>query len=115
MLDLWSSGVQPWATTVRMKIREKSLLSPHTWNEDWGFLALLFFSGLPRYYKIQLHHLTPNSFVYISILVHLCEAFLGIEPHFELFCHLFHFKPQPNSKERHVVGGAGIQLHQGME
>jgi hypothetical protein len=23
---------------------------------------------------------------------------------------LFHLKPQPNSKERHVVGGAGIQL-----
>ena len=27
----------------RMKIRGKSLLSPHTWNEDWGFLALLSF------------------------------------------------------------------------
>ena len=25
------------------KVRGKSLLSPHTWNEDWGFLALLSF------------------------------------------------------------------------
>jgi hypothetical protein len=25
--------------------------------------------------------------------VHLCEAFLGIEPHFELFRFLFHLKP----------------------
>ena len=54
---------------------------------EWGFgfPCSFFFSGLLRYYRIQLHHLTPNSFVHISISVHLCEAFLGIEPHFELF------------------------------
>ena len=50
-----------------------------------GFPCSSFFSGLMRYYRIQLHHLTPNSFVHISIFVHLCEDFLGIEPHFELF------------------------------
>ena len=51
---------------------------------EWGlgFPYSSFFSGLLRYYRIQLHHLTPNSFVHISIFVHLCEAFLGIEPHF---------------------------------
>ena len=50
-----------------------------------GLPCSVFFFGLLRYYRIQLHHLTPNSFVHISIFVHLCEAFLGIEPHFELF------------------------------
>ena len=82
---------------------------------EWG-LGLpcsVFFSGLLHYYRIQLHHLTPNSFVHISIFVHLCEAFLGIEPHFELFRHLFHLKPQPNSIKLDVVGGAGLQLRQG--
>ena len=74
-----------------------------------------FFFGLLYYYEIQLCHLTPNSFVHLSIFVHLCEAFLGIEPHFELFCHLFHLKPQPNSKELDVVGGAGIKLRQRMD
>ena len=69
-----------------------------------------FFSGLLYYYKIQLHHLTRNSFVHISIFVHLCEAFLGIEPHFELFRFLFHLKPQPDSYDLDVVGGAGLQL-----
>jgi len=62
-----------------------------------GFTCSSFFSRLLRYYRIQLHHLTPNSFVHISIFVHLCEAFLGIEPHFELFRFLFHLKPQPDS------------------
>ena len=59
-----------------------------------------------------MHHLTPNSFVHISIFVHLCEAFLGIEPHFELFRFLFHLKPQPNRFVLDVVGGAGLQLRQ---
>ena len=51
----------------------------------------------------------------MSVFVHLCEAFLGIEPHFELFRHLFHLKPQPNSASLDVVGGAGIQLRQKMD
>ena len=75
-----------------------------------GFPCSSFFSGLLRYYMIQLHHLTPNFFVHISIFVHLCEAFLGIEPHFELFRFLFHLKPQPDSLVLDVVGGAGLQL-----
>ena len=77
-----------------------------------GFPCSFFFSGLLRYYKIQLHHLTPNSFVHISIFVQLCEAFLGIEPHFELFRFLFHLKLQPDSYVLDVVGGAGFQLRQ---
>ena len=78
---------------------------------EWGleFPCSFFFYGLLRYYRIQLHHLTPNSLVHISIFVHLCEAFLGIEPHFELFRFLFHLKPQPDSYILDVVGGAGLQ------
>jgi hypothetical protein len=77
-----------------------------------GFPYSFFFSGLLCYYRIQLHHLIPNSFVHISIFVHLCEAFLGIEPHFELFRFLFHLKPQPDSYVLDLVGGAGLQLRQ---
>ena len=54
-----------------------------------GFPCSSFFSGLLRYYKIQLHHLTPNSFVHISIFVYLCEAFLGIEPILSSFAFFF--------------------------
>ena len=77
-----------------------------------GFPCSSFFSGLLRYYRIQLHHLTPISFVHISIFVHLCEAFLGIEPYFEIFRFLFHLKPQPNRFVLDVVGGAALQLRQ---
>jgi hypothetical protein len=39
-----------------------------------------FFRGLLYYYGIELQHLNPNSICHISIFIHLCEAFLGIEP-----------------------------------
>jgi hypothetical protein len=73
-----------------------------------------FFRGLLYYYGLELHHLNPNSICHISIFIHFCEAFLGIEPHWDLFRFLFHVKPQPTSKKLSVVGGggAGIQLHQ---
>ena len=69
-----------------------------------------FVSVLLYYYGIQLHHLTPNSFVHKIVFVHLCEAFLGIEPHFDIFRFLFHLKPQPDSYVLDVVGGVGLQL-----
>ena len=59
-----------------------------------------------------MHHLAPNSILHISIFVHLCEAFLGIEPHFDLFCYFFHLKPHPNESKIDVVGGAGLQFRQ---
>jgi hypothetical protein len=71
-----------------------------------------FFCGLLYYYGLELHHLNPNSICHISIFIHFCEAFLGIEPHWDLFRFLIQVKPQPTSKNPSVVGGTGIQLRQ---
>jgi hypothetical protein len=71
-----------------------------------------FFRGLLYYYGLELHYLNPNSICHIAIFIHFCEAFLGIEPHWNLFWFLFRIKPQPTSKNPSVVGGAGIQLRQ---
>jgi hypothetical protein len=71
-----------------------------------------FFRGLLYYYGLELHHLNPNSICHISIFIHFCEAFLGIELHWDLFRFLFRVRPQPTSKKLSVVGGAGIQLRQ---
>ncbi|RLN28021.1 putative gypsy-type retrotransposon protein [Panicum miliaceum] len=69
-----------------------------------------FFRGLLGFYKIKYYHLPPNLILHISIFVHLCEAFLGIRPHFHLFRHLFRLKPQPEEDNPALVGGAGVQL-----
>jgi hypothetical protein len=42
-----------------------------------------FFWGLLYYYGLELHHLNPNSICHISIFIYFCEAFLGIEPHWD--------------------------------
>ena len=80
-----------------------------------GVSLFIFLLWAPTLLQDLALSLNPNSFVHISIFVHLCEAFLGIEPHFDLFRHLFHLKPQPSSTRLDVVGGAGIQLRQRMD
>nr|CAE01787.1 OSJNBa0039K24.6 [Oryza sativa Japonica Group] len=69
-----------------------------------------FFRGILNFYGISLHHLNPNSIVHIANFIHVCEAFLGIKPHFALFRRIFFLKPQPNKSKPCVVGGAGFQL-----
>jgi hypothetical protein len=43
-----------------------------------------FFRGLLDFYSLNLTHLNPNFVLQIAVFVHLCEAFLGIIPHFGL-------------------------------
>jgi len=68
-----------------------------------------FFRGLLHFYKIELIHLNLNSILHISTFILLCEAYLGIEPHFALFRHLFQVTTRQRSGPV-VVGGASIQL-----
>ena len=74
-----------------------------------------FFRSLLHHWKVQLHHLTPNSILHLSIFTHLCEAFLGIQPHFNLFRHLFLLHPYPGRGKIAKVGRAEISLRPGKE
>jgi hypothetical protein len=66
------------------------------------------------FWGIQVHHLTPNSILHIAIFVQLCEAFLGIHPHFDLFKSLFSLNPYPNLRNIARVGDADLQFRLGM-
>ena len=70
-----------------------------------------FLRGLLFFYELELIHLDPNSILQLSLYIHLCEAILGIDPHFHLWRHLFHVVPDQST----VVGGATFQLRQGRE
>jgi hypothetical protein len=39
-----------------------------------------FLKGVLRHYRLQLHHIAPNSFTIIAGFVALCEGHLGINP-----------------------------------
>jgi hypothetical protein len=71
-----------------------------------------FFKGLMGYYGIEYLNLNPNGIFHTAVFVHLCEAFLGIKPHWILFRKFFRVKPQPNASNLRVVEGAGIQMRE---
>ena len=59
-----------------------------------------FLRGLLHYYKIELQHLNPNGIQRMVAFVALCEGFLGISPHFELWQHFFAITLQKKREKR---------------
>jgi hypothetical protein len=72
-----------------------------------------FFRGLLDFYRLNLTHLNPNSILQISIYVHLCEAFLGVLPHFGLRKYLYHCRPGMAGGQHQLVGGASLEMRHG--
>jgi hypothetical protein len=72
-----------------------------------------FFRGLLDFYALNLTHLNPNSVLQIDVFVHLCEAFLGIVPHFGLWKYLYHCWPGMAGGQHQLVGGASLELRRG--
>ena len=58
---------------------------------EHGFVtpAHRFLRGLLHYYKIEVQHLNPNGIQHMAAFVALCEGFLGISPHFDLWRYFF--------------------------
>jgi hypothetical protein len=63
---------------------------------------------------VELQHLTANGVQHIAAFVALCEGFLGISPHFDLWWHLFAItllKKREKKRELSVpMGCTGISL-----
>jgi hypothetical protein len=64
-----------------------------------------FLRGHLFVYGVQLHQLTPNSLQHIACFITLCEAFLGVEPHWILWKYLFCFRPSGSKDEIPELGG----------
>ncbi|KAK1601744.1 hypothetical protein QYE76_004999 [Lolium multiflorum] len=67
-----------------------------------------FLRSLLFFYAIQLWQLTPNSILHLSIFITLCEAFLGIDPHWGLWRKIFYGKRHNGNDDPPVVGGVGF-------
>jgi hypothetical protein len=78
----------------------------------FGVPAGNFLRGLLQFYHIELVHLTPNSITIIATFIHLCEAYLGIAPHFHLWRHFFELKKTGKGL---VVGNVSFMLHRNMK
>jgi hypothetical protein len=58
---------------------------------EWGFGVLThqFLRSLLQFYGLEPHHLTPLGILHMAAFVTLCEAYMGIEPHFNLWNYFF--------------------------
>jgi hypothetical protein len=52
----------------------------------------------------------PNSILHIACFITLCEAFLGVEPHWGLWKHFFHLRRNVSKEEVHDLGGATVAM-----
>jgi hypothetical protein len=69
-----------------------------------------FLRGLIFVYDVQLHELTPNSLLHIACFITLCEAFLGVNPHWVLWKYLFRLHPSGSKDEIFELGGAIVSM-----
>jgi hypothetical protein len=81
-------------------------------ERGFGVPAGDFLRGLLYFYHIELVHLAPNSITIISTFINLCEAYLGIVPHFHLWRHFFELKKTGKAT---VVGSVGFMLRWNMK
>ena len=74
-----------------------------------------FLQGLCLYYEIGICNLHPNSILLVSVFIHLCEAYGGIQPHFDLFRYLFCLRKKGSLGGSIIAGGAYLTLRDGMK
>jgi hypothetical protein len=58
-------------------------------ERGFGVPASRFMRALLHHYGVELHNLNPNSIAQAAIFAAVCEGFLGIDPHWDLWTHLF--------------------------
>jgi hypothetical protein len=57
-------------------------------ERGFGVPASHFMRALLHYYGVELHNFNPNSIAQAAIFAAVCEGFLGIDPHWDLWtCH----------------------------
>ena len=73
-----------------------------------GFPLHPFIRGLMFYYGLDFQDLAPKFVLNISAFIIVCEAFLCIQPHFDLWLKTFNVKPKVVSGRQAECGGAMV-------
>jgi hypothetical protein len=83
-------------------------------ERGFGVLASRFMRAILYHYGVELHNLSPNSISQAAIFVAVCEGYLGIAPHWDLWTHLFFAElfasPTGERKVRAAVRAGGCTL-----
>ena len=101
---LATEGSIPPKDVAHWRVPPSGEVSPHPhpdevvtfrifYSRGLGQLAHSFLLGLLEEWKIGLHHLNPTGILRITGFGTVCEAFLGIDPHVDLFWEMFVSRP----------------------
>jgi hypothetical protein len=58
-------------------------------EREFGVPSHRFLHLLLQFYGLELHHLTLSGILHVAAFVALCMAYMGIEPHFDLWNYFF--------------------------
>jgi hypothetical protein len=59
------------------------------YKRGFGVPSHRFLRSLLQFYNMELHHLTPSGILHMATFVTLFEAYIGIEPYFNLWNYFF--------------------------
>jgi hypothetical protein len=84
------------------------------YERGFGVLSHRFLYSLLQFYDLELHHLTPSGILHMAAFVTLCEGYMRIEPHFNLWNYFFHARLQQGlNAEAAVLGSVDIFIQFG--
>jgi hypothetical protein len=75
------------------------------YEQGFGVRSHRFFRSLLQYYGFEQHHLTPLGILHITALVTLCQAYMGIDPYFDLWNNLFRVRLLQGSGVKVAISG----------
>jgi len=80
----------PSRTKVEPRPKENEVISLAHFH-SFGFRVPVhpLLRWLLYYYGLHLHDLTPQGILHLSVFIMLCEGFLGVPAHYELWQSLF--------------------------
>ncbi|KAE8818362.1 hypothetical protein D1007_04001 [Hordeum vulgare] len=82
----------PGAETAPTREEGEIVIFYEHFYRGFGHPASPFFSEWLHFFGLEPHHLASNAILQLSAFVVLCDGFLGIKPHLDLWRSLFFFK-----------------------
>jgi hypothetical protein len=79
----------PEDPTSPVLVRGYVVACPTFYEGGFGVPSHRFLLSLLHLYVLELHHLAPLGILQMSTFVTLCEAYIGIEPHFNQWKYFF--------------------------
>jgi len=83
-------------------------------KRGFGVPAGRFFRALCHHYRVELHNFSPNAISQAAVFVAVCEGYLGVNLHWNLWRHLFWGELHTDSVQRGLrrpVRSGGFTLH----